>query len=194
MSGSGRILRGVRAQLRARGMTYSHLAAAIGVSEPTVKRDLSRGNFSLARLDRICEALEIGVEELPASFVSGALDALPGRLDAIGRDGADAGFDGLGFVTLFDKLQQASRLNDDGAFPYLRSHPLSSERMADMRARVPLDSDTVLINRRRYILHPRGVKFTSASVAGDSPTNAELVLDGTASIEENIAIIMKELF
>lgn len=41
-------------------------------------------------------------------------------------------------------------------------------------ARVPLDSDTVLINRRRYICHPRGVKFTSAAVAGDSPTNAEL--------------------
>ena len=41
-------------------------------------------------------------------------------------------------------------------------------------ARVALDSDTVLINRRRYILHPRGVKFNSASVAGDSPTNAEL--------------------
>src|SRR6516162_5106365 len=41
-------------------------------------------------------------------------------------------------------------------------------------ARSPLDSDTLLINRRRYILHPRGVKFTSASVAGDSPTNAEL--------------------
>src|ERR1041384_3999157 len=40
--------------------------------------------------------------------------------------------------------------------------------------RMPLDSDTVLINRRRYILHPRGVKFTSASVAGDSPTNSEL--------------------
>ncbi len=43
-------------------------------------------------------------------------------------------------------------------------------------ARVPLDSDTVLINRRRYVLHPRGVKFTGASVAGDSPTNAELEL------------------
>src|SRR5512136_2807283 len=37
-----------------------------------------------------------------------------------------------------------------------------------------LASDSMLINRRRYILHPRGVKFTSASVAGDSPTNAEL--------------------
>ena len=40
--------------------------------------------------------------------------------------------------------------------------------------RQPLDSDSVLINRRRYILHPRGVKFTSASVAGDSPTDVEL--------------------
>jgi hypothetical protein len=41
-------------------------------------------------------------------------------------------------------------------------------------ARVALDSDSILINRRRYILHPRGVKFTSAAVAADSPTNAEL--------------------
>ena len=41
-------------------------------------------------------------------------------------------------------------------------------------ARLPLDSDSLLINRRRYILHPRGVKFTSASVAGANPTNVEL--------------------
>ncbi|MDO9146099.1 MAG: M48 family metalloprotease [Hydrogenophaga sp.] len=54
-----------------------------------------------------------------------------------------AGFDGQGFVDMFDKLQQASRLSDDGSFPYLRSHPLSSERMADMRARLPLASDPV---------------------------------------------------
>jgi beta-barrel assembly-enhancing protease len=49
-----------------------------------------------------------------------------------------AGFDGQGFVGMFDKLQQAARLNDDGAFPYLRSHPLTSERVADMHARLPL--------------------------------------------------------
>lgn len=48
-----------------------------------------------------------------------------------------AGFDGQGFVGMFDKLQQASRLNDDGAFPYLRSHPLTGERVADMQARLP---------------------------------------------------------
>ena len=34
-----------------------------------------------------------------------------------------AGFEPQGFVTMFEKLQQASRLNDNGAFPYLRSHP-----------------------------------------------------------------------
>ncbi len=54
-----------------------------------------------------------------------------------------AGFDGRGFVSMFDKLQQAGRLNDDGAFPYLRSHPLTGERIADMRARLPLDAAPV---------------------------------------------------
>ncbi|MGE0098876.1 MAG: M48 family metalloprotease [Hydrogenophaga sp.] len=48
-----------------------------------------------------------------------------------------AGFDGHGFVAMFDRLQQASRHNDDGSFPYLRSHPLTGERIADMRARLP---------------------------------------------------------
>ncbi len=52
-----------------------------------------------------------------------------------------AGFDGVGFVTMFDKLQQSSRLNDDGAFPYLRSHPLTTERIADMKARLPAHRD-----------------------------------------------------
>jgi len=49
-----------------------------------------------------------------------------------------AGFDPKGFVTMFDKLQQASRLNDSGNYPYLRSHPLTTERIADMQSRLPL--------------------------------------------------------
>ena len=48
-----------------------------------------------------------------------------------------AGFAPQGFVSMFDKLQQANRLNDNGSWPYLRSHPLTSERMADMHSRVP---------------------------------------------------------
>lgn len=32
----------------------------------------------------------------------------------------------------------------------------------------------MLVNRRHFILHPRGVAFQNDSVAGASPTNAEL--------------------
>lgn len=37
-----------------------------------------------------------------------------------------------------------------------------------------LAGEDILINRRHFLLHPRGIKFTNASVAGSSPTNAEL--------------------
>ena len=49
-----------------------------------------------------------------------------------------AGFEPQGFVTMFDKLQQASRLNDNGAFPYLRTHPMTTERIAEMQSRQQL--------------------------------------------------------
>ncbi|NKE69055.1 M48 family metalloprotease [Ramlibacter sp. RBP-2] len=49
-----------------------------------------------------------------------------------------AGFEPQGFVAMFDKLQQASRLNDNGSFPYLRTHPMTTERSADMQSRQQL--------------------------------------------------------
>ncbi|TFZ02128.1 peptidase M48 [Ramlibacter humi] len=49
-----------------------------------------------------------------------------------------AGFDPQGFVTMFNKLTQAARLNDSGDYPYLRTHPMTTERAADMQARQQL--------------------------------------------------------
>jgi predicted Zn-dependent protease len=49
-----------------------------------------------------------------------------------------AGYEPQGFVTMFEKLQQAARLNDNGAFPYLRTHPMTTERMAEMQSRQQL--------------------------------------------------------
>jgi hypothetical protein len=37
-----------------------------------------------------------------------------------------------------------------------------------------LQGDDILINRNHFLLHPRGVAFQNASVAGSSPTNTEL--------------------
>lgn len=49
-----------------------------------------------------------------------------------------AGFEPEGFASMFAKLQQANRINDNGSFPYLRSHPLNTERIADVQARQQL--------------------------------------------------------
>lgn len=51
-----------------------------------------------------------------------------------------AGYDTGGFASMFEKLQNANRINDDGNYPYLRSHPLTTERIADMRMRAPADT------------------------------------------------------
>jgi transcriptional regulator with XRE-family HTH domain len=64
MSATSVIVRGIKTRLRAHGISYRQLAELVGVSEPTIKRDLSRGKFSLDRLDRICEILGAEVTDL----------------------------------------------------------------------------------------------------------------------------------
>jgi predicted Zn-dependent protease len=49
---------------------------------------------------------------------------------------AGAGFAPAGMAAMFEKLEQSYRLNDNGSFPYLRSHPLTSERIGEARARL----------------------------------------------------------
>lgn len=47
--------------------------------------------------------------------------------------------------------------------------PVPSETDRDSLA-----GEDILVTRSHFLMHPRGVKFTDASVAGESPTNAEL--------------------
>ena len=86
-----------------------------------------------------------------------------------------AGFDGQGFVTMFDKLQQANRLNDVGAYPYLRSHPLTTERIAEVQSRqalvaspagaLTLTIEHAMISARARVLSNAGVDALRAMVA-----------------------------
>src|SRR4029079_1182291 len=46
-----------------------------------------------------------------------------------------AGFAPGGMAAMFEKMDVSSRLNDFGGFPYLRSHPLTIERIGEARAR-----------------------------------------------------------
>lgn len=66
----------------------------------------------------------------------------------------DAGFEASGVGGMFEKLQQASRLNDNGSFPYLRSHPLTTQRIAEARARLqtapPSSSNAIVSNAQLH--------------------------------------------
>ena len=77
-----------------------------------------------------------------------------------------AGFAPQGFVGMFDKLQQANRINDNGSWPYLRSHPLTSQRIADMHTRLGKDDKAaqsapklshVMLTARAKVLMKPGV-------------------------------------
>jgi transcriptional regulator with XRE-family HTH domain len=76
MIGTSVLVAGIKARLRAQGIKYRELATRIGVSEPTIKRDLARGNFSLHRLDDICRVLGVGVADLATPPESAPLTQL----------------------------------------------------------------------------------------------------------------------
>lgn len=46
-----------------------------------------------------------------------------------------AGFTAAGMAAMFERLDAANRLNDAGLYPYLRSHPLTAERISEARLR-----------------------------------------------------------
>jgi predicted Zn-dependent protease len=52
---------------------------------------------------------------------------------------SDAGYASAGVAGMFEKLEHANRLNDSNNYPYLRSHPLTTERIGEARARVQAD-------------------------------------------------------
>jgi len=99
-----------------------------------------------------------------------------------------AGFAGEGFVSMFEKLQQASKLSDNGSFPYLRSHPLTTERMADMQSRIPsalglqaranlpLEMDHAMVSARARVLANGAVDALRAWYAEAQPESVQRVL------------------
>jgi len=119
-----------------------------------------------------------------------------------------AGFAPQGFVGMFEKLQQANRLNDSGSFPYLRTHPLTTERISDMQNRMgaltaapavsaaakaaglqaPPDFEPLLVAARARVLSNGGVdalrlwqaEVQPATLAGKAPGQQAASLYGAA--------------
>jgi predicted Zn-dependent protease len=88
----------------------------------------------------------------------------------------DTGFDPAGMVAFFGRLQGASRNFTDTAPSYLRSHPLTSERMADIQGRM-IDE--------RYRQHVDGLDFhlIRARVRVLQDPNAQGLMDASVFFE-----------
>ena len=75
MSTTQTLVTELKAQLKAAGLTYAHLARELGMAESSIKRMFSRGEMTLARVDEICRVLKIDFAEL----ARGVADAQPLR-------------------------------------------------------------------------------------------------------------------
>lgn len=81
-----------------------------------------------------------------------------------------AGFAPEGMRSMFERLQNATRLVDSGSFPYLRSHPLTTERIAEVQSRVQLEPIGVMAPVSTVALGPRvGALANASSVLARDP-------------------------
>lgn len=64
MTNSKTLINNLKRELKRQGIGYAELAEKLEISVSTVKKMLAKGNFTLERLDQICEALNIEYLEL----------------------------------------------------------------------------------------------------------------------------------
>ncbi|MEX8193068.1 M48 family metalloprotease [Comamonas guangdongensis] len=122
-------------------ITQRHIARMLaqqGKQTPLMLASMLLGALAATRSPDAAMAIMMGG---PAAMMQNQLNfsrAMESEADRMGYSlMAPAGFAPQGFVSMFGKLEQASRLNDNGSWPYLRSHPLTTQRIADMDSRMP---------------------------------------------------------
>jgi predicted Zn-dependent protease len=103
------------------------------------------------------------VDMANAAIMGGQGAAIQGQLnfsrdvereaDRVGFDLlATAGYAPSGMAAMFEKLDVASRLNDSGGFPYLRSHPLTVDRISEARNRTLLAGNVPAVPTLRHAM------------------------------------------
>lgn len=112
-----------------------------------------------------------------AALVSASAIAIQGQLDytrehereadRVGLTLLDrAGFDPRGMVSFFERMQRANRLNEFKSAPsYLRTHPLTVERISDMQNRVETMPPRLVPDSLEYRLARAKIRAESGQVA-----------------------------
>ena len=122
-------------------VTQRHIARLVaqqGKQAPLLLGSMILAVLAASKNPEAAQALAVGGQALAVQNQLNFSRDMEREADRVGFGLMDsAGFAPQGFVAMFDKLQQANRLNDNGSWPYLRSHPLTTQRQADMQARLP---------------------------------------------------------
>ncbi len=125
-------------------VTQRHISRLIsqqGRQTPLMIGALILGALAAAKSPEAAQALVVGGQALAVQNQLNFSRDMEREADRIGYGLMQpAGFAPQGFVAMFDKLQQANRINDNGSWPYLRSHPLTTQRIADMQSRIAHDA------------------------------------------------------
>ncbi len=70
MLGTKQVVHALKKVLKAKGISYKELAKKLDLSEPSIKRIFSEEDFSLSRLEKICEAIGMNFFELMQAALS----------------------------------------------------------------------------------------------------------------------------
>ncbi len=121
-------------------VTQRHIARMIGQSKRTSWVGMATmvlGAIAASRSPEAAQALIMGGQGLSAQSELNFSRDMEREADRIGFGVmAQAGYDPAGMMLMFEQLQQAARMYDDNSFPYLRTHPLTVERIGEARSRL----------------------------------------------------------
>lgn len=164
-------------------VTQRHISRMIAQENrnaPLMLAAMVLGALAASRSPEAGQAMIAGSQALAAQSQLSFSRDMEREADRIGLNvhGA-AGFHPQGFVAMFEKLQQAARLNDNGSFPYLRTHPMNTERAAEMQSRqqlatghgalTPTLEHAMASGRARVLSHSGVDALRAALMEADNP-------------------------
>ncbi len=149
-------------------ITQRHIARLIGQEErmtPLLIGAMVLGVLAASKNPEAAQAVALGGQALAVQTQLNFSRDMEREADRVGLGlMAPAGFSPRGFVSMFDKLQRANRINDNGSWPYLRSHPLTTQRIADMQSRQRDQPPVLLADQGDFTLAAHGLLAARARV------------------------------
>jgi predicted Zn-dependent protease len=157
-------------------VSQRHIARQIGKQNqqsPWLLGAMILGSIAASKNPQAAAAVVSGAQAVSAQSQLNFSRDMEREADRIGFSILqEAGMDVRGFTGMFDKLQSANRINDNGSFPYLRTHPLTTERLGDMQSRLQLLPPTAPPQNVIGLQAEHAIIATRARLLSDSSVDA----------------------